>query len=89
MVLPPSPQPRFWKALIFAAIPVGFVLWTILARSSVPAWIALALWAGASLAVAGIVHTRMLNDWRASDTMHLHRFERGANVGRNVRIKRR
>jgi len=89
MVLPPAPQPRFWKALVFAAIPVGFVLWTIFGRSAMPPWIGLLLWSAASVAVASLIHARMIHDWRAADTMHLHGFERRANVGRNVTVKRK
>ncbi len=88
MMLPPAPQPRYWKALAFAAIPVGIVLWTIFARSSMPAWLAWTLWAGATAAVAGIVHARMSNDWHVRYEMNLHGFEHRANVGRNIRIKK-
>ncbi|HEY8322601.1 MAG TPA: hypothetical protein VIG46_12495 [Candidatus Baltobacteraceae bacterium] len=89
MVLPPAPQPRFWKALIFAAIPAGFVLWTIFGRSAMPAWIGLLIWAVASLAVAGIIHARVSDDWRSKYVMNLHGFEHRANVTRNVTVRRK
>ncbi len=88
MMLPPAPQPRYWKALAFAAIPVGFILWTIFARSSLPPWIGWGLWAGVTAAVAGIIHARMTNDWRTRYEMNLLGFERRANVGHNVRVKK-
>jgi len=89
MVLPPAPQPRFWKALVFAAIPVGFVLWTIFGRSTMPAWIGLLIWAAASVTVAGVIHSRMINDWRSKGHMNLYNFEQRNSVGRNVTVKRK
>jgi hypothetical protein len=85
---PAPPEPKFWKALLVAAlfiIPASLMM-RALVRMTDFVWFALAI--GGSLAVASIVHMRVRDDWRAQYTMNLERFEKRANVSRNVRIGR-
>ena len=51
-----------------------------------PGFVLFAIYIGFALGTAGIVHLRMLNDWRAQYTMNLHDFEKRNAVGRNIRV---
>jgi hypothetical protein len=84
-----QPEPRFWKALLatmFFSVPLA-----LLARAAVPmtdlVWFALTI--GLTLAIAGTIYGRMINDWRAGHTMHLETFEKRNAVGKNIKIDRR
>ena len=41
------------------------------------------------LGTSGLLHVRMKNDWRASDTMNIEQFERQHAVGRNITVKKK
>jgi hypothetical protein len=81
----PSPQPRFWKALVAAAILT--VPLSLLVRVFVPMsdliWFAVV--ALSSLVIASLVHARVTNDWRAQYHLNLGVFERRTNVAPGVR----
>lgn len=82
-------QPRFWKALLATlifSVPLALFL-RALVRMTDLVWFALTI--GMTLAIACIIHARTINDWRASDTMHLRDFEKRNAVRRNIRIGRR
>jgi hypothetical protein len=85
---PAPPEPKFWKALLVAALFIvpGSLMMRALVRMTDVVWFALSI--GGSLAVASLVHMRVRDDWRAQYTMNLTRFEKQANVSRNVRIGR-
>jgi integral membrane sensor domain MASE1 len=85
---PAPPEPKFWKALLVAALFIfpASMMMRALVRMTDVVWFALAI--GASLAVASLVHMRVRDDWRAQYTMNLTRLEKRANVSRNVRIGR-
>ncbi len=82
-------QPRFWKALLVTM--VFTVPLTLFARAIVRmtdiVWFAVTI--AFTLVVAGTIHSRTINDWRAGDTLHSEAFDRNTSVGRNIRIRRR
>jgi hypothetical protein len=82
-------EPRFWKALLASALFV--VPLALFARAIVHMtdliWFAVTI--ACTLAVAGTIHSRTINDWRAGDTMHLRTFEKRTSVGKNIKIDRR
>ena len=85
---PAPPEPKFWKALLVAALFIipGSLFARALVRMTDLVWFAIAI--GGTLAVASLVHMRVRNDWRAQYHMNLQRFEKRANVSPNIRIGR-
>lgn len=67
-------KPQFWKALIATvifAVPLALFARAFVRMTDV-VWFALTI--GATLAIAWTVHSRTIDDWRASDAMHLREF---------------
>ena len=84
-----QPEPRFGKALVATII---FYRSTRVGRAGICAhdrhvWFALT--GGITVASAWAIHSRTINDWRASDAMHLRDFEERNAVSKNIRIRRR
>lgn len=85
----PQSKPLFWKALIatlFFSVPLALFARAFVRMTDI-VWFALTI--GLTLVAAAAIHSRTMNDWRASDTMHLRDFEKRNAVGRNIRIDRR
>lgn len=84
-----QPEPRFWRALV--ATIIFIVPLALVGRAFVPmtdiVWFALT--GGITVASAWAIHSRTINDWRASDAMHLRDFEERNAVSKNIRIRRR
>jgi hypothetical protein len=69
-------QPRFWKALLATlifSVPLALFLRALVHMTDL-VWFVLTI--GMTLAIASIIHSRTIFDWRASDTMHLQDFEK-------------
>jgi hypothetical protein len=82
-------QPRFWKALLVTmvfTIPLALFARAIVRMTDL-VWFGLTI--AFTLVVAGTIHSRTINDWRAGDTMHLRTFEKRTSVGKNIKIRRR
>jgi hypothetical protein len=82
-------QPRFWKAMLASAlfvVPLALFARALIHMTDL-VWFAITI--GCTLAVAGTIHSRTINDWRAGDTMHLNTFEKRTAVGKNIKIRRR
>jgi hypothetical protein len=73
---PAAPEPKLWKALLVAALFVipGSLMLRALVHMTDVVWFAIAI--GGTFAVASLVHMRVRNDWRATYTMNLERFEK-------------
>lgn len=86
---PDAPEPKYWKALLVAAlfcIPLSLVVRAIVSMSDAVWLVVLAVMC---LVVSYTIHERVTNDWRARDALHAEHFDRATSVGRNIRIRRR
>lgn len=87
---PDPPEPKYWKALLVAAlfcIPLSLFVRAIIVHMSDLAW---SVMASAMTPIASYtIHQRVTNDWRAQYTMNLRHFDRESSVERNIRIGRR
>jgi hypothetical protein len=82
----PVSEPKFWKALLataFFCVPLSLIVRAVFRMSDVT-WLITAL--ASTLVTASILHARVVNDWRAADTMNLEVFERRTRVAPNIRI---
>lgn len=89
MYLPQPGKPKYWKALLTTALfamPLSLFPRAFFHMSDA-VWLVSAV--AATVVIAAMVHARIANDWRASDTMRLEDFDRRTAVTRNVRIDRR
>jgi len=88
--LPDPPEPKYWKALLMAAlfcIPLSLFVRAVIVHMSDLAWF---IMLGVMTLIASYtIHQRVTNDWRARDTMNLERTDRATSVERNIRIGRR
>ncbi len=85
----PVAEPKFWKALLAAAlfcVPLSLIV-RALFRMNDLAWIITAV--TSTLVVASIMHARVVNDWRAQGTMNLEVFERRTKVAPKIRVGKR
>jgi hypothetical protein len=89
-MLQQAATPSFWKALVFTTIfglPIAYSMSLAFNKVAPIVW-----YVATPLVIAVTaygVHTRMLDDWRANDRMHMEKFNRTTSVKRNIRVKRK
>lgn len=87
--LPDPPEPKYWKALLMAAlfcIPLSLIVRAIVPMPDL-VWVAVLV--VMTLIVSYTIHERITSDWRARYTINYNEFNSRTRVGRNIRIDRR
>lgn len=88
MWMPEPPEPKLWKAWIFTALCAAPVTWSIIALGHGPVWVFLPLGFVLSFVAAKVVNDRMIQDWRATDTLQARHFDYHTGATHKYTIKK-